>query len=81
VVKCDVCIDRKKSENIFEIKELRKEVLTLLKGKLYTLEQLEKRINPRDSELFVEVIREMVDDGVVEYDSVWRLKINVDQNP
>lgn len=79
--KCDVCIDRKKSENIFEIKELRKEVLTLLKGKLYTLEQLEKRINPRDSELFVEVIREMVDDGVVEYDSVWRLKINVDQNP
>src|SRR5688572_22391814 len=73
--KCDVCIAKKKKENLKDITELRKEVLTLLKEKLYTIEQLEKRITPPDTELFIDVIREMVDDGEIEYDSVWRLKL------
>lgn len=73
--KCDVCIAKKKKENIIEIKELRKEVIILLKTNLYTIEQLEKRIAPADTELFIDVIREMVDDGEIEYDSVWRLSI------
>ncbi|HEU5291341.1 MAG TPA: ATP-dependent DNA helicase RecQ [Cyclobacteriaceae bacterium] len=73
--KCDVCIARKKKENLKEISELRNEVIRLLEEKLYTIEQLEKRITPPDAELFVDVIREMVDEGVIEYDSVWRLKI------
>ena len=75
--KCDVCIAKKKKESLVEIKELRKEVLTLLRAKLYTIEQLEKRIAPSDTELFIDVIREMVDDGEIEYDSVWRLRIKV----
>lgn len=74
--KCDVCIAKKKKENLNEISELRKEVLILLKAKLYTIEQLEKRIAPADTELFIDVIREMVDDGEIEYDSVWRLNIS-----
>lgn len=73
--KCDVCIDKKKRENLQEIKGLRSEVLKLLAEKLYTIEQLEERIAPQDVELFVDVIREMVDDGEIEYDAVWRLKI------
>ena len=73
--KCDVCIAKKKKENLKEIKELKKEVITLLTTKLYTIEQLEKRISPPDAELFIDIIREMVDDGEIEYDSAWRLKI------
>jgi ATP-dependent DNA helicase RecQ len=69
-----VCIAKKKKENLKEIAELKKEILTLVKEKLYTIEQLEKRITPPDTELFIDVIREMVDDGEIEYDSVWRLK-------
>lgn len=72
--KCDVCIDKKKKENSREIETLKKEVITLLTAKVYTIEQLEKRISPLDTELFVDVIREMVDDGMIEYDSAWRLK-------
>jgi ATP-dependent DNA helicase RecQ len=72
--KCDVCIANKKKENLKEISELRVEVLNILKVKLYTIEQLEKRILPADAELFIDVIREMVDDGEIEYDSAWRLK-------
>jgi ATP-dependent DNA helicase RecQ len=75
--KCDVCISKKKKENLLEIKELRKEVIIILKSNLYTIEQLEKRIAPSDTELFIDVIREMVDDGEIEYDSAWRLRIKV----
>lgn len=73
--KCDVCITKKKKENILEIDELRSEVVKLINEKLYTIEQLEERIAPQDTELFIDVIREMVDDGEIEYDSVWRLRI------
>jgi ATP-dependent DNA helicase RecQ len=72
---CDVCIAKKKKENLKEIKELRKEIVVLLKAKLYTVEQLEQRIAPPDAELFIDVVRDMVEEGEIEYDSVWRLKI------
>ena len=73
--KCDVCIEEKKRENRTEIEVLKKEILTLLKDKLYTIDQLENRIAPADVSVFVDVIREMVDDAEIEYDSVWRLRI------
>lgn len=73
--KCDVCISKKKKENFTETSWLRTEILTLLKAKLYTIEELEKRIAPADTELFVDIIRDMVDEAEIEYDSVWRLRI------
>jgi ATP-dependent DNA helicase RecQ len=78
--KCDVCISKKKKDNLKELGELRSEILTILKTNQYTIDQLEKRIEPSDTDLFVEVVREMVDEGEIEYDSVWRLKIKVPNN-
>lgn len=73
--KCDVCVSGKKRENLNDYTELHEEVLNVLKDKLFTIEQLEEKIQPKDSELFVEIIREMVDNGEIEYDDVWRLKV------
>lgn len=73
--KCDVCIEQRKKDNLTETKTLHEEILTLVKEKLYTIDQLEKRIAPEDTELFIDLIREMVDNGELEYDKVWRLKI------
>src|SRR5699024_5502857 len=73
--KCDVCIELKKKESTTQTKSLRDEIITLVKSKLYTIDQLEKRIAPTDTELFVDIIREMVDEGELEYDKIWRLKI------
>ncbi len=73
--KCDVCIELKKKESTTQTKSLRNEIITLVKSKLYTIDQLEKRIAPTDTELFVDIIREMVDEGELEYDKIWRLKI------
>jgi ATP-dependent DNA helicase RecQ len=71
---CDVCVAKRKKENLAEAKGLRDEILRLAKENDYTLEQLEERIQPRDNELFIEVIRELVDENKLEYDEVWRLR-------
>lgn len=76
---CDVCIEKRKKENTRAFEELREEVLNALKQDSQTVEELEERIAPRHHELFVDVIREMVDDGYLEYDKSWRLKI-IQQN-
>lgn len=72
---CDVCIEKRKKENVRAFEELREEVVNALREESKTVEELEERIAPRHHELFVDVIREMVDDGYLEYDKAWRLKI------
>jgi ATP-dependent DNA helicase RecQ len=71
---CDVCIAKKKKENEAEALLLRQEINRLLRDKLMTSEELEKAINPKDVELLIEVIREMVDEGALAYTDVWQLK-------
>ncbi|HEY5826152.1 MAG TPA: RecQ family zinc-binding domain-containing protein [Cyclobacteriaceae bacterium] len=71
---CDVCVDRKKKENLTALKDYREQVLYLLSQKPMTVEELESAVGPKDSELFIEVIREMVDEAVIEYDEFWTLR-------
>ncbi|MBA4056047.1 MAG: RecQ family ATP-dependent DNA helicase [Marivirga sp.] len=72
---CDVCIEQRKKENLHAFENLREEVVLILKKRPLTVEQLEEVIAPRDNELFVDVVREMVDEGLLEYDSVWKLSL------
>ncbi len=72
---CDVCISNRKKENREEAGEIHQEILSLLSNASMTSEELEQKINPRDVELFVDVIRELVDEGRIEYDEVWKLRI------
>ena len=71
---CDVCVDRKKKENLSALKDYREQVLYLLDQKPLTVEELESAVSPKDSDLFIEVIREMVDEGAIEYDEFWTLR-------
>jgi ATP-dependent DNA helicase RecQ len=71
---CDVCVAKRKKENHEESTSLRDEVLLLLTANTMSVEQLEERIAPNDRELFVDVVREMVDNGEIVYDEVWRLR-------
>ena len=73
---CDVCIEERKKENRSAFDDLRNEVTSVLKARPLTVEQVEELIAPKDHELFVDVVREMVDDGVLAYDSVWKLSLN-----
>jgi ATP-dependent DNA helicase RecQ len=70
---CDVCVARRRKENQYAFADLRDEVLHVLKQKALTVEEVEEQVAPRDPEFFVEVIREMVDTGLLTYDSSWKL--------
>jgi ATP-dependent DNA helicase RecQ len=71
---CDVCIGKRRKDNLLAFEDLRKEVLRIMDKNVMSVEQLEKQIAPKERELFVDVVRELVDEGWLEYDSVWRLK-------
>jgi len=75
--KCDVCVAKRKKENQVEATELQHEILMTLAAGPLTSEELEVKLSPRDTELFVDIIRELVDAGNIEYDEVWKLKIRV----
>ncbi len=72
---CDVCINQRKQDNIHAFGNLRDEVVTVLRNKSFTVEELEEHIAPRDHELFVDVVREMVDEGLLMYDIAWKLNL------
>jgi ATP-dependent DNA helicase RecQ len=72
---CDVCIEERKKENKNAFDDLRNEVASVLKKKPLTVEQVEELIAPKNHELFVDVVREMVDEGVLAYDNVWKLSL------
>jgi len=72
---CDVCVERRKSENLHAFEDLREEVQFVLRKKALSIEALEEQIAPRDHELFVDVVREMVDEGLLQYDKSWKLGV------
>ncbi|HYG18147.1 MAG TPA: ATP-dependent DNA helicase RecQ [Ohtaekwangia sp.] len=72
---CDVCINQRKKENILEYEGLYQEIKNVIAKKPLTVEQLEEIIAPADHELFVDVVREMVDEGMLVYDDGWQLRI------
>ena len=72
---CDVCIVKRKTENSNTYELLKREILNTLKTQVLAVEKLEEILAPKESEIFVDVVREMVDEGVIEYDKVWRLQI------
>ncbi len=73
---CDVCIAQRKRLNASDLEGIRIEVLSVVRKKPLTLEQLEEIIAPADQELFKDAVRELVDEGQLVYDEVWRLRVS-----
>ncbi len=72
---CDVCIERKKKENLSALKGYKDQVRYLLQQRPQPVDELEEAVAPEEHELFVEVVREMVDEGQIRYDDFWVLHL------
>jgi ATP-dependent DNA helicase RecQ len=72
---CDVCIERKKKDNASLFQDYQKTITKAITEKPMTVDELEGAMNPRDHHLFIEVVRELVDQGVICYDSYWVLRL------
>lgn len=75
--KCDVCIGRKKSDQAVSFESYQKQIDVLLSDKAMTVDELESAANPQDHDLFIEVVREMVDMNKIYYDDYWVLRKKV----
>lgn len=73
---CDVCLSKKKTDNLSAYQELYDEILNVVKQRSLPVEELEEIIAPRDRELFVDIVREMVDGGILRYDEAWKLNLS-----
>ena len=73
--KCDVCLEKKKKDYLAAFSDYHDQIMYLLRQKSLTVENLEQEVSPKDHELFVEVVREMVDAHEIEYDAYWVLSI------
>ena len=76
---CDICIGKRKKDNILAFENLREEVLHAIRKNTWSIEHLEKEIAPKDRELFVDVVRELLDEGILTYDNAWRLRMADDK--
>lgn len=72
---CDVCLSKKKKQNLAALKDYLEQIIYLLKLQPRTLDELEAEVKPNDREMMMEVVREMVDGEKIYYDSVWMLHL------
>jgi ATP-dependent DNA helicase RecQ len=72
--KCDVCMEKKKREDKGSFLEYEQRVNQLLLQKPMTVDELEQLVAPQDHHLFIEVVRELVDQGLIKYDEYWVLR-------
>jgi len=71
---CDVCISKKKTDNAGSFKDYREQILYLVGQRPMSVDELEIAANPPDKDLFVEVVRDLVEQGMIAYDSFWVLR-------
>ncbi len=72
---CDICIAKRKKDNAATYATLRDRVVALVKDRAISLEELEAQTDTTDTELFADVVRDLLDANVIQYDKVWKLKL------
>jgi ATP-dependent DNA helicase RecQ len=71
--RCDVCIAKRKNESGAVLTDYQEQILYLLSQKTMNVDDLEVAVAPRDKELFMDAVRELVDANAIAYDDLWVL--------
>jgi ATP-dependent DNA helicase RecQ len=72
---CDICIAKRKHHDSSAIKDYQDQVFYLLGQKSMPPDELEAEVAPKDKDIFIEVLRDLVDEGKVYYDASWVLHL------
>jgi ATP-dependent DNA helicase RecQ len=72
---CDVCIDKRKVHNHAILLDYQNQIGYLMAQRPLSPDELEQQAAPEDREMFIEVLREMVDAGQLYYDEHWILHL------
>ena len=72
---CDVCYAKKKRTNLQALKEFEDQIRFFLAQQPLSPESLVEAAAPKDEELFLDAVREMVDSSQLFYDDHWLLHL------
>ncbi|MEX2336912.1 MAG: ATP-dependent DNA helicase RecQ [Fulvivirga sp.] len=70
---CDVCLKKKHGDKEHDIAKYHLQLWHLMEEGPLTIEELLENINPAEKDIFLEVVRKMVDSDELRYDEQWRL--------
>ncbi len=70
---CDNCLNNRKEKDKKHHDKYQHLVMNIVEEKASSMEEIMDIINPTDQEGLLEVVREMVDAGMLKYDDQWRL--------
>lgn len=70
---CDICVAEKRKNHAQNETKYHQQIRHLVEEEALTIDEIVEQINPKDQEVFLDVIREMVDAGEMKYDEKWRL--------
>lgn len=73
---CDICVAEKRKNHAQNETKYHQQIRHLVEEEALTIDEIVEQINPKDQEVFLDVIREMVDAGEMKYDEKWRLVIS-----
>ncbi len=72
---CDVCVAESRKNHAQNETKYHQQIRHLVEEEALTIDEVVEQINPKEQEVFLDVIREMVDAGELKYDDKWRLVI------
>jgi ATP-dependent DNA helicase RecQ len=72
---CDVCVANRKKTDAHLHHDYHQQILNLLARKPRTVDELETELAPKDTVLFGEVVRDLVEEGRLAYDAYWVLHL------
>lgn len=72
---CDVCLEKKKKIGKTAFADYQQQILYCLHDKKLSPEELTNSVAPKDADLFLEVMRTMVEENQLFYDSHWLLHL------
>ncbi len=70
---CDICLAQKKKSEGIHINRYHHLIDHVLTEGPLQVEDIMEKVNPTDREMFLQVIREMLDRNELKYDNLWRL--------
>jgi ATP-dependent DNA helicase RecQ len=74
---CDHCLEKKKQMETHDIERFRALIKTMLREGALPVEDLMEHFPHGKEEILLEVIRNLVDEGIVRYDEKWRLQLHL----
>lgn len=73
--RCDVCVANRQKSDAQHHADYQQQIIQILTKHPYPVDELEREVQPGDPDLFGEVVRDLIEEGLLAYDEHWVLHL------